>query len=67
MSRDSSGGGLWPDDDREINSLAHTIGLWPQSGDDVPDDTSPADTLHNPQRKMLLPYDFNDDDNVFLD
>ena len=40
MSRDSSRGGLWPDDDREINSLTHNIGLWPQGGDDVPDETS---------------------------
>ena len=57
MTRDTSGGGLWPDDAREINSLAHNIGLWLQGGDDVPDETSSADTLHNPERRMLVPYD----------
>ena len=46
MSRDTSGGGLWPDDDGEINILTN-IGLWPQGDDDVPDETSPADALHN--------------------
>ena len=67
MSRDSSGGGLWPDDDIEINSLTRNIGLWPQGGDDVPDETSPADALHNPERRMLVPYDLDDDEDVFLD
>ena len=47
MSRDTSGGGLWPDDDGEINILNNNIGLWPQGDDDVPDETSPADALHN--------------------
>ena len=40
--------GLWPDDDGEINILTNDIGLWPQGDDDdVPDETSPADGLHN--------------------
>ena len=47
MPRDTSGGGLWPDDDEEINKLTNNIGLWPQGDDDVPDETSPADALHN--------------------
>ena len=47
MSRDTSGGGLWSDDDGEINILANNIGLWPQGDDDVPDETFPADALHN--------------------
>ena len=46
MSRDTSGGGLWSDDDGEINILTNNIGLWPQGDDDVPDETSPADALH---------------------
>ena len=46
MSRDTSGGGPWPDDDEEINMLTNNVGLWPQGGDDVPDETSPADALH---------------------
>ena len=47
MSRDTSGEGLWPDDDGEINILTNNIGLWPQGDDDVPDETSPADALLN--------------------
>ena len=47
VSRDTSGGGLWPDDDGEINILTNNIGPWPQGDDDVPDETSPADALHN--------------------
>ena len=47
MSRDTSGEGLWPDDDGEINILINNIGLCPQSDDHVPDETSPADALHN--------------------
>ena len=49
MSRDTSGGGLWPDDDGEINILTNNIGLWPEGDDDDddPDEASPADGLHN--------------------
>ena len=57
MSQDTSGRGLWPDDDGEISSLTNIIGLWPQGGDDVPDGTSPADALHNLERGMLVSYD----------
>ena len=41
--------GLWPDDDGEINILTNNIGLWPEGDDDDddPDETSPADGLHN--------------------
>ena len=31
----ASGGGLWPEDDGEINNLTNNIGLWPQGEDDV--------------------------------
>ena len=45
MSLDTSGGGLWPDDDGEINMLTNNIGLWPQVNDDVPDETSQGDEM----------------------
>ena len=51
------GGGLWPEDDGEINNLTNNIGLWPQGEDDVPDVPSPADALHNSEGGMLVPYD----------
>ena len=35
MPQDTSGGGLWPDDDGEINILTNDIGLWPQGDDAV--------------------------------
>jgi len=35
VPRDTSGGGLWPDDDGEINILTNDIGLWPQGDDAV--------------------------------
>ena len=41
----------------EINILTNNIGLWPQGDDDVPDETSPADALHNSEGGMLVPYD----------
>ena len=53
----ASGGGLWPEDDGEINNLTNNIGLWPQCEDDVPDVPSPADALHNSEGGMLVPYD----------
>ena len=53
----ASGGGLWPEDDGEINNLTNNIGLWPQGEDDVPDVPSPADALHNSEGGMLVPYD----------
>ena len=46
MSRDTSGGSLWPDDDGEINILTKNIGLWPQGDHDVLDEISPADAPH---------------------
>ena len=41
--------GRWPDEDGETNILTNNIGLWPQGDDDDddPDETSPADGLHN--------------------
>ena len=57
MSRDTSRGGLWPDDDGEMNILTNNIGLWPQGDDDVPNETSPADALHNSELGTLVRVD----------
>ena len=66
MSRDTSGGGLWPDVDGEINFLINNIGLWPQGDDNVPDETSPETRYTILSERCSCPTMPDENEDVFF-
>ena len=54
MSRDTSGGGLWPEDEGGITILSNTISLRTQSDDDVPDEGCSCPTIPDDDEDVFL-------------